>query len=218
MHLRVKICGVTRVADALAAVELGADAIGLNFHPPSPRCVGSATATAIVRALPPFVEVVAVFVEQPPALVRELLRDLGPIRTVQLHGRHREEDDYAPFRFIPAFAVRDEAGIAAVERSLETWRQLGRLPSAVLVDGHAPGQHGGTGRTAPWELVAVFRPQVPLVLAGGLTPANVAEAVAAVRPYAVDVASGVEAAPGQKDRDKMRHFIDNARAAVRLVP
>ncbi len=215
MHLRIKICGVTTPADAHAAAMLGADAIGLNFHPGSPRCVAGSVASAILRGLPPFVEAVAVFVEQPPAVVAAVLRDLGRVHTVQMHGKLSAEVDYAPFRFLPAFAVRGPDDLSAIDAFLEALRARASLPVAVLVDGHAPGQHGGTGRTAPWELLASFRPAVPLVLAGGLTPDNVAEAVRVVRPYAVDVASGVESAPGKKDAGKVRAFIENARGAAR---
>jgi phosphoribosylanthranilate isomerase len=104
--------------------------------------------------------------------------------------------------------------LQAITRYLDVCRLRGALPSAVLVDASVPGQYGGTGRQAPWHLLATFRPGVPLILAGGLTPDNVAEAVRLVRPYAVDVASGVESAPGHKDPDKVRRFIDKAREAA----
>jgi phosphoribosylanthranilate isomerase len=211
--LRIKICGVTTPADAALAASLGADAIGLNFYPQSPRNLDPAACAPLLRELPPFVEPVALFVEVP--LVEAFRRaSLLGLRTVQWHGTRREVCDAFPFRWIPAFPVRDEAGLRDVDRYLELCRGLGRLPAAVLVDAHVPGQHGGTGRTAPWHLLADYRPGVPLILAGGLTPENVAEAVRVVRPYAVDVASGVENAPGRKDAEKMRRFIDNARAAA----
>jgi len=115
---------------------------------------------------------------------------------------------------IPAFPVRDASSLAAVTSYIEACRALGRLPAAVLLDGHAPGQHGGTGRIAPWELIAAYRPGVPVILAGGLTPENVADAVRIVRPYAIDVASGVESAPGVKDAEKMRRFVAAAYEAA----
>jgi phosphoribosylanthranilate isomerase len=213
-HLRVKICGVTSVDDARTAALLGADAVGLNFHPGSPRCVDDATAAAVLRALPPFVEAVAVYVERPLAAVQEHLRALGRVHTIQMHGQQREVADCYPYHFVPAFPVRDEASLRAITGYLDACRGLGWLPAAVLVDGHSPEQHGGTGRAAPWELLASFQPGVPLILAGGLTPDNVAEAVRVVRPYGVDVASGVESAPGKKGPDKVRRFIENARAAA----
>jgi phosphoribosylanthranilate isomerase len=211
--LRVKICGVTRPADARAAAEAGADAIGLNFHPASPRCVGDAAAAAILRELPPLVAAVGVFVEVPHRAAAERVQALGRITTVQMHGRQLFPPDCEPLQFIPAFAVRDAAGLEEVTRYLEACRQAGCLPAAVLVDGYAAGLAGGTGRTVPWDLLAEFRPPVPLILAGGLTPDNVAEAVRRVRPYAVDVAGGVESSPGVKDPEKMRRFVDNARTA-----
>jgi phosphoribosylanthranilate isomerase len=213
-HLRVKICGVTTEAEALQAALMGADAVGLNFHSASPRYVDTATAGFILRALPPFVDAVGVFVEQPLRQIYEHLRSLSRIRTIQWHGQNREMADCYPYHFIPAFPVSDAASLAAATRYLDTCRGLARMPSAVLIDGHAPGQVGGTGRTVPWNLLASFHPGIPVILAGGLTPDNVAEAVRIVRPYAVDVASGVESNPGRKDPDKVRRFIENARAAA----
>jgi phosphoribosylanthranilate isomerase len=211
-HPRIKICGVTNEADACLAAELGADAVGLNFYPRSPRHVDNVMATFILRALPPFVDPVGVFVSQPLKQVFEQLNQVGAIRTFQWYGEHRDLADPYPFRLIAAFPVRDAQSLLAVRRYLDLGG-LGRLPAAVLLDAHAPGQHGGTGQTIPWKLLADFRPEVPVILAGGLTPENVAEAIRIVRPYAVDVASGVEGAPGKKDPEKMRRFIAQAREA-----
>src|SRR5262249_50571117 len=169
----------------------GADAVGLNFHPPSPRSVGPEQARALLAALPPFVSAVGVFVQKRLAELRELLDDLGRIRTVQAHGAEPEGASAAPYHHVPAFQVRDASDLERVEAYLQACREQGALPAALLLDGYAPGLTGGTGQTAPWGLLADFRPGVPIVLAGGLTPENVAEAVQAVRPYAVDVASGV---------------------------
>jgi phosphoribosylanthranilate isomerase len=215
-HLRVKICGVTNEADARHAALAGADAVGLNFYPGSPRCIDAATAGLILRELPPFVEAVGLFVNQPLRPVFEFLHPLGRVRTIQWYGEHRELSDCFPYHLIPAFPVRDADSLLAITRYLDTCRGLNRLPAAVLVDAHVPGQHGGTGKQVPWELLAAFQPGLPLILAGGLTPDNVAEAVRVVRPYAVDVASGVEYSPGHKDPDKVRRFIDNAKEAARL--
>ncbi len=212
--LRIKICGITSEADALAAAALGADALGLNFYPPSPRSVAPEVAGRIVRALPPFIEPVALFVNEPLERAFALARQLGPVRTVQWHGEQPEVCADPAFRFIPAFPVRDAEGLARVHRYLDLCRGRNSLPAALLIDGHVPGQYGGTGQTAPWKLLADFRPGVPLILAGGLTPENVAEAVRLVRPYGVDVAGGVEAAPGRKDREKVRRFIESARTAA----
>ncbi|HEY7425044.1 MAG TPA: phosphoribosylanthranilate isomerase [Gemmataceae bacterium] len=216
-HLRIKICGVTTEIDARQAALLGADAIGLNFYEGSPRCVGSAAAQVILRELPPFVTAVGVFAEWPLRKIFEHIQGLRRIHVIQWHGEKRELSDCFPYHLIAAFPVRDAASLQTIQRYVETCRGLGRLPAALLLDGHAPGQHGGTGQTAPWHLLESFRPGVPIILAGGLTPDNVAEAVRIVRPYGVDTASGVESAPGRKDADKMRRFITNAReAAARL--
>jgi phosphoribosylanthranilate isomerase len=212
--LRIKICGVTTAEDARRAALLGADAVGLNFHPGSPRYLDPAAAPALLRALPVFVEPVGVFVSQTLRQMAELIAPLQRIRTVQWHGKDREMVDCYPLYYITAFAVRDADSLRGIVRYIETCRGMGRLPSAVLVDAYAPGKHGGTSRTAPWNLLASFRPGVPMLLAGGLTPDNVAEAVRIVRPYGVDVASGVESAPGVKDPEKLRAFIDRARDAA----
>lgn len=213
-RVRVKICGITNESDARRAAQLGADAVGLNFYRPSPRSVSPEVAASILRELPPFVEAVGVFVNQPVSQVFPLLNHLGRIRTIQMHGEEREVCDAYPYQFVPAFQVRDKASLEAMRRYLDACRRVGRMPSAVLVDGHAPGQHGGTGRNPPWGLLGDAQWDVPLVLAGGLTPENVAEAVRVVRPYAVDVASGVESQPGMKDAEKMRRFIDKVREAA----
>jgi phosphoribosylanthranilate isomerase len=211
--VRIKICGITCPEDLDAAIAAGADAVGLNFHPASPRCVGPAHAEQLVRRLPPFVEGVAVLVGQSVQAARAQVERLG-LRSFQVHGGTPEVADVFPFHYIPAFQVRDESGLAAIDAYLDACRQAGALPAAILVDGHAPGLHGGTGRPAPWDLLAGWRPGVPLILAGGLTPDNVAEAVRRVAPWAVDVASGVESSPGRKDAEKVRRFIAAARAAA----
>jgi phosphoribosylanthranilate isomerase len=212
--LRIKICGITTEADAEEAALLGADAIGLNFYEQSLRCIDLPTAESILRALPPFVDPVGLFVNLPLAVIAETLRGLARIRTIQWYGEKHEAWDPHPFQLIAAFSVREEGDLCAVNQYLNCCRQTDRLPAALLVDAHVAGQYGGTGQKAPWHLLADFRPGVPLILAGGLTPENVAEAIRIVRPYAVDVASGVEQGPGRKDREKMRRFIDNARNAA----
>ncbi len=218
-YVRVKICGVTNVEDALQAAALGADAVGLNFHPGSPRCIDLATAAAIVRELPLFTRAVGVFVNKSTSELAAFLTTLGlerRIYTIQWHGDHdkREVGGWWAEEIIAAFQVRDKASLDMISRYLDQCRAEEVLPAAVLVDAAVPGQYGGTGQTAPWELLASFRPGVPLILAGGLTPENVAEAVRIVRPYAVDVASGVEEHPRRKDAEKMRRFIANARTAA----
>lgn len=212
MPVRVKICGVTTPDDLRLCGDAGADAVGINFHPGSPRYVEPHAAAALLRHLPPFLDAVGVFVDRPLRQVYALSYQLG-LRGVQWYGPGLDRDDSFPFRLIPAFRVRDAANLDEVRAAVTACRAAGWAPAAVLLDAFVPGQHGGTGRTAPWNLLAGFDPGVPVILAGGLTPENVAEAVRAVRPYGVDVASGVESTPGRKDPDKVRRFIATARAA-----
>src|SRR5262249_22125486 len=150
------------------------------------------------------VEPVAIFVNELPSHVERVALELG-FQTVQVHGQHAEVPQGV--RLIPAFGVRDQASLTQITTCLERLRAVGASPAAILVDAHVPGMHGGTGQTAPWHLLAGFDAGVPLILAGGLTPDNVGAAIRIVRPYAVDVASGVESAPGRKDPEKVRRFI-----------
>jgi phosphoribosylanthranilate isomerase len=216
-HLRIKICGVTDPEDGYRAAMLGADAIGLNFYASSERYVDTTTAAAVLKALPPLVEAVGVFVNMTLDGMAQIAGRLGRIHTLQAHGELPEARDPSPYRLIPAFPVADAVSLRKIEAYLERCRAKGQLPAAILVDADVPGQFGGTGRHAPWELLANFQPGVPLILAGGLRPDNVADAVRMVRPYAVDVAGGVEYRPGRKDPAKLRRFIDNARDANELA-
>lgn len=211
MTVRIKICGITNVQDAELAASLGVDWIGLNFYAKSPRCVSAETGRAIVAGLPATTEPVALFVHEPVGEAQRVATGIG-VRAIQLHTDHRELLPSGP-RWICAFSVRDAASLQTIVSYLELLRSVGTAPDAILVDAHVPGMFGGTGQTAPWRLLADFRPGVPLILAGGLTPENVGEAIRIVRPHAVDVASGVERQPGKKDADKMRRFIDAVRAA-----
>ncbi len=211
---RIKICGVTTAEDARFVAEAGADAVGLNFYPPSPRFVDPARAAAVVRALPPFTAAVGVFVGMPLRQVCAVAFQLG-LRAVQTYDENPPDEDPFPFAHVPAFRVRDAAGLDAVCRFVELSAGRGRRPAAILIDSFVEGAMGGTGRPAPWELLAGFDPGVPLILAGGLTPQNVGEAIATVRPWGVDVASGVEAAPGVKDYEKVRAFVRAVRDADR---
>ena len=201
MPVRVKICGVTTPADARFAADAGADAVGLNFYPKSPRFVTPSQAAQLVRALPPFTAPVGVFVGMPLRQVCAVAFQLG-LRGVQTYDDRPPPEDAFPFAHVPAFRVKDAAGLDAVRAFVAACR-----PSAVLIDSFVDGQMGGTGHRAPWELLAGFDPGVPLILAGGLTPENVGDAIRAVRPWGVDVASGVESAPGVKDRGKVSGFV-----------
>jgi phosphoribosylanthranilate isomerase len=214
--VRIKICGVTTPADAVFAAECGADAVGLNFFTQSPRCVSTEQATDIVRSLPPFTASVGVFVGYPQVAAERLARTGGlmlGLRAVQTYSDTPADIDLFPCAHIPAFRVKDRSSFPRIREFVNTLRHAGRPPAAVLVDSYVEGSMGGTGHTAPWELLAGFDPGVPLILAGGLTPDNVAEAIRIVRPWGVDVASGVESAPGKKDPGKVRAFVQAARQA-----
>lgn len=212
--LRIKICGVTTPEDVRACADAGADAVGINFHPASPRFVDPRRAQPVLNAVPPLMAAVGVFVTPPLRQVSAIAYQLG-LRGVQWYGEESEPTDPFPFALILARRVKDRQSLADIMSFLD--RCGPHSPAAILVDAYAEGQHGGTGLKAPWDLLADFRPGVPLILAGGLTPENVGDAIRAVRPAGVDVASGVESAPGKKDADKVRRFIDNARdAAARL--
>lgn len=202
---RIKCCGMTRVGDALLAAQLGADAIGLVFTARSKRQVTLAQAREIVAALPPLVASVALFMDDEASLVRQVLDAVRPT-LLQFHGN---EGDAWCAQFGQPFlkAVAMGEGAAALPR-------LQQYPHAtgLLLDGHAAGAVGGSGQTFDWSLLPRGLAQ-PLILAGGLHADNVGEAVRAVRPWAVDVASGVESAPGIKDPARLQAFIRAVRAA-----
>lgn len=205
MSVRVKVCGITRLEDALAAVRLGADALGFNFWPGSRRFLPPGKAREIVRALPPLVTTVGVFVD-PSQEEAASAAALSGIQVIQLHG----DEPPALCRALQLPVVK---GIrVAGPESLDA---LDAYPGVAgfLLDAASPG-YGGSGRTFDWSLARAAAARATVLLAGGLTPANVGEAVRAVRPYAVDVASGVESAPGVKDHALMARFIAAARAAA----
>ncbi|MFZ6047136.1 phosphoribosylanthranilate isomerase [Pseudomonas sp. CR3202] len=202
--VRIKICGITRIEDALAAVAAGADAVGLVFYPKSPRAVTPAQARAIVAALPPFVTSVGLFVDMPRAELQQVLAEV-PLDLLQFHGDETPEDCGGYGRpYIKALRVKPGDDIAAA---------IAAYPEAagILLDTYVAGTPGGTGEAFDWGLVPQDAAK-PLVLAGGLTPENVADAVRRVRPYAVDVSGGVEASKGIKDAAKIQAFIQQARA------
>lgn len=202
--VEVKICGLTSVDDALRCVELGADAIGLNFWEHSPRVVDLDTARSIVGEVGEAAQIVGVFVDMALADLRRTLQDTG-IAWAQLHGEERPEDVEALLpRAYKALGVRDGSAIA-LARSYPG--------EHLLLDASVPGLPGGTGRTFDWAIAAEVAKERRLTLAGGLTPDNVAEAVRTVRPFRVDVASGVESAPGVKSPDRVAAFIREAKGA-----
>ncbi|HOB60567.1 MAG TPA: phosphoribosylanthranilate isomerase [Candidatus Competibacteraceae bacterium] len=196
---RIKICGITRPEDGVAAAELGADAIGLVFHPASARFVTPNQARQIIRALPPFVVTVGLFMNAEAAAVRAVL-DQIPLQLLQFHG-DEDPDDCADFGlpYLKAVPMGAGADIGGYERRFAT-------AAGLLLDSHGGERMGGTGQTFDWSRIPTERHK-PLVLAGGLHPGNVTEAVRRVRPYAVDVSSGVETAKGVKNAALMRAFI-----------
>lgn len=205
MATAVKICGITRIEDGLAAAHGGAHAIGLVFYTPSPRCVTPAQAAAIIRALPPFVTTVGLFVDASEQEVRAVLAR-APVDLLQFHGA--EPPDYCRQFGLPYMkAVRVRQGVDLLQYASDY-----RDAKALLLDAYVDGTHGGTGRVFDWNLIPRQLP-LPIVLSGGLDPGNVADAVRRVRPWAVDVSSGVEAAKGVKDAAKIAAFITGVRNA-----
>ena len=212
---RIKICGITSVEDALLAAEAGADAIGLNFYDKSPRFVTTERAKEICVALPANIVRIGVFVNSLPKGVAATVERVG-LSAVQLHGD--EGPDFlkalGKLPVIKAFRCK-ESTLDGVKAFLGLCNESSH-PSAILLDAHAPGNYGGTGQVLDWAGLARERNKllgIPLILAGGLTPLNVAAAIRLVRPDAVDTASGVESAPGKKDPDKVRAFVAAAGGA-----
>jgi phosphoribosylanthranilate isomerase len=206
-RVRVKICGITHPADLQAAADAGADAVGFNFYPHSPRYVDQRIAGSLVRRTPSGIAPVGVFVNATGHEMRSTAIRIG-LHEVQWHGDAAAPDgDCTPYPLVISYRVAGHIDLEAIKAHVAA-RQLG----AVMIDARVPGEYGGTGTTAPWSLLAGFDPGVPVILAGGLTPENVAEAMSTVRPWGVDVASGVESSPGRKDAEKMRWFVEAVRA------
>jgi phosphoribosylanthranilate isomerase len=204
--IRIKICGITNLEDALLAAELGADALGFIFYPPSPRAIAPDAARAIIAQLPPLVTTVGVFVDEDAATVKELAAQVG-LDWLQLHGK--ETPEYCRGlgrRIIKVFRIQDENSLSG----LAAYREV---VQGLLLDTYKKGQVGGTGETFNWDLAREARQYGPIILAGGLTPANVVRAIAAAQPQAVDVASGVEARPGKKDPEKLKAFFAAVKGA-----
>ncbi len=215
----VKICGIRDVAGALAAVQAGADAIGLNFYAKSPRVVDPAVAADIVARLHAgtrsAIEPVGVFVNHSPEEIRTICRQCD-LRTVQLHGDESPEEVAelaGEYEIIRAFRVGDD-GLDSPARYFEDCARLQVTLRACLIDAKVAGAYGGTGRVAPWELLRRDYKTAewpPLILAGGLRPDNVAEAIRVVAPFGVDVAGGVETSIACKDATLVRQFVQNAK-------
>lgn len=205
----VKICGITRQEDALLAAELGADALGFVFWSGSPRFVDPAAARAIVRALPPAVVAVGLFVDEPVEHVKAVAYEVG-LGAVQLHGS--ETVEYCARLTVPVIKA---VGVGAnfCVATIASW------PASVMVllDADDPDKHGGTGVTANWAAAAAVASGRQVILAGGLAPDTVAEAIRLVRPFGVDVSSGVESRPGVKDAGRLRAFFEAVRSSAAEV-
>jgi phosphoribosylanthranilate isomerase len=209
MRTRVKICGFTRVEDAVCAAHLGVDAIGLVFYPPSPRNVDIEQAIKIVNALPAFVSVVALFVDEQETRIREVLEQVS-IDCLQFHGDEPAEDcRLFDKRYIKAVRVQESIDIAGLAQQYHD-------ASGLLLDAYHPGAKGGTGSQFDWELIP-GQCSLPVILAGGLDIDNARQAVQTVRPYALDVSSGVEEKKGIKDALKMATFIREVNEGDRII-
>ncbi len=204
-RVRVKICGITSVVDAQTAVNAGADAIGLVFYAPSPRAVSIVQAQEIAASVGPFVTVVGLFVNSDESYVNDVLANVG-LHLLQFHGDESPEfceQFYRPY--MKAIRMRPELDL------VDTFEKYASA-TAILLDAYRPGVPGGTGETFDWQRVPAQSSR-PIVLAGGLTPENVALAIQSTQVYGVDVSGGVESAPGKKDPQKVEQFIFNARHA-----
>ena len=211
--MKIKVCGLTTSADVLACLDAGVDWIGLNFHPGSVRRAEIPVAIAIREALDDRAEAVGLFVDRPPAEVVETARAVG-LGLIQLHGSEPPEDlpRFAGLRVIKAFRVGSLDSIAAIHRYLDAADRLGHPPHAILVDAYVPGVAGGTGVSIADDLLAQLPKHPRLILAGGLTPENVADRLSRITPWMVDVASGVESEPGRKCPERIRTFASEARS------
>jgi len=211
--VKVKVCGLTRVEEAVECALAGADWIGLNFHPPSPRHVTPSLAREIIAAIPLPTRAVGLFVNRAANEVADLATDLG-LEIIQLHGDEPPEDFRILDRFtvIRAFRIAGPEDLNGVESYLRAASDFGRVPDALLIDAFVPGRPGGTGTEIPDRLPDALPGHQRLILAGGLSPRNVGRRIARVRPWMVDVASGVEASPGRKDLTLVKAFIDAARS------
>jgi phosphoribosylanthranilate isomerase len=203
--LKVKICGITNLEDALFAAECGADALGFIFYSKSPRSITPDKAASIIAKLPPFITTVGVFVNEVPGQMREILEKTG-IKALQLHGEEPPEACGIWTPVIKSFRVSDFVDLKLLEHY--------RNASAFLLDTFSRTEYGGTGRIFNWDIAVEAKALGRIILAGGLTPENIGQAVRRVRPYAVDVSSGVEAEKGRKDLKKVKEFIEMAKRAV----
>ncbi len=201
--VRVKICGITNVEDALDAVEAGADAIGFVFYKKSPRYIEPSIAGEIIKSLPPFTVTVGVFVNEDPSEIKRI-RDLTGINIIQLHGEEPPESIVNPHKTIKSIRVRELTDLEPI--------RLYSGVSAFLLDTYTPDKYGGTGEVFNWDVAIHAKEFGRIILAGGLNPENIERAIRYVRPYGVDVSSGVEKKKGKKDRELMRLFVERAKS------
>ncbi len=199
---KVKICGIRNVNDAICAADYGADAIGFVFAK-SKRKVSKEKARAIVRKLPPFITTVGLFVNETAENMVEVCRFCG-LDAIQLHGNELPGvlNTLKDFKTIKAFRIQNEGDIIPIKKY---------KPNAILLDGYSENKMGGTGTTFDWRIVKKLKTPIPIIVAGGLTHLNVSQAIKIVRPYGVDVSSGVESRPGEKDKRLIKKFIDAAK-------
>ena len=206
-QVKVKVCGMTSLKDALVAVEVGADAVGFIFYKKSPRSVTMKTVREIVLELPPFVDTVGVFVDETAEQVNKIA-DYCNLDIIQLHGD--ESPTYCKKirrKVIKAFRIKDMQSVKKISNF---------QVSGFLLDTFSENLHGGTGKVFDWNLALPAKKFGPVIMAGGLTPNNVQQAVRQIRPYGVDVCSGVESEPGIKDHKKVRAFLKNANAGRKI--
>jgi len=213
--VKVKICGITMAEDALAAAQYGADAVGFIFYRRSLRWIAPERAREIIEKLPPFITAVGVFVDEDPEVIRKTMLTCGA-GVVQLHGDEPPSACAVWPRAIKAFRIKDAGDIGRIRQYQAA---AADVAAAYLLDGYSEKEYGGTGKSFNWELargVLNSGPAGRLILSGGLTPDNVAEAVGTAVPYAVDTSSGVEISKGIKDHEKIKLFIERAKGAVLL--
>ncbi len=205
---RIKICGITNVADAACAAQAGADAVGFVFYEKSARAVSVEQAAAIIKTLPPFITTVGVFVNVRPEKILSIADKAG-LNCIQLHG------DETPLECAELSALTSRKIIKALRvRSKADLKNIGEYKaSAILLDAYKDASYGGTGEVFNWNIAKAFNSKgdCQVILSGGLTPENVSQAIRLVRPYAVDVSSGVESSPGKKDAQKIKRFMEQAK-------
>ena len=205
--MKVKICGITNLEDAVAAIEAGADLLGFNFYRKSARYIEPAAARSIVaqiRSSARRPQLIGVFVNSSALEIQSIMREVD-LDQAQLHG----DESIELLRQIKGFKAIRPQSLAEAEKQAKTYVVAGQ--PALLIDAYRKGEFGGTGQTGDWSIAATMAQQYPILLAGGLTPDNVTDAIRQVQPWGVDVASGVESAPGKKDATKMKMFIARAR-------